>query len=137
MDILQSMFARCGIAQVTHKKRSPLPASFTGTGRRSSIRDSTILGSYDGDALEYLSNGILAFCPLTEHIFLTSGSIQIDAGYTGTLLSTVVLLFHHQVKLVQSIMSGAVLPLVIFLWFQQANHRHTTLMLQLFHCCKL
>ena len=86
-----------------------------------------------GDALEYLRDGILAHCFLTKHILLSSRSLQVDTSHASTLLSAIVLLLHHQVKLVQPITACAVFLFVITLWFQQANHRHATLMLQLFH----
>ena len=85
------------------------------------------------DMLEHLCDGILALSTLTEHILLASWGIEVDTRHTSALLPTVVLLLHHQVELVQAIAPGAVFLFVIRQGLQQANHRHTTFMLQLFH----
>ena len=112
MNVLQTVLARRGITQVSHVQ----------------LADERIIY-----ALEYFGDGILALSPFTEHIFLAGRSIQVYTSNTGSLLPTVVLLLHHQIEFVQSIVAHAVFLLVKAQRLQQANHCHPTLMLQLFH----
>ena len=77
--------------------------------------------------LENFSDGVGAFCPFAVHIFRADGRLHIDAGHAGALLATVVLLFHHQVKLVQTIARHTILIFIIGGRFEQANHRHAAL----------
>ena len=86
-----------------------------------------------GNATEYLGNGILALRLFAEHILGAGLVVQVHAGYTGALLSAVVLFLHHQVQLVKTVGPGTVFLLVVIQRLQQANHRHTALMLQLLH----
>ena len=116
MHVLQPTLACGGIAQMPHIELS---------GKRLI------------DVLEHLCDGILTLSTLTEHIFLTSRGVEVYTGHTSTLLTTVVLLLHHQIELVQPIAPRAVFMFVIRQGLQQANHRHTTFMLQLFHRCRL
>ena len=103
----QSTLARCRIAQVTHQQFA-----------RHLLRHTT----------EYLGNGVLALGLLTEHILRASLVLQTDGGNTGTFLSAVVLLLHHQIQLVEPVGPRTVFLLVVVQRLQQANHRHTTLM---------
>ena len=112
MHELQPVPARSGVTQVPHVQ---LPG-------KSVIH-----------ALEYLGNGILALGPFTKHILLAGRGIQVDTGNAGTLLSTVVLLLHHQIEFVKPVAVCAVLMLIVVRRLQQANHGHATLMPQLFH----
>ena len=52
--------------------------------------------------------------PLPVEVLRTHGSLKLDAGDTCTILSTIVLLLHHQVELIETIASGAVfLPIIL------------------------
>ena len=86
-----------------------------------------------GHATEYLGNGILALRLFAEHVLGSGLVVQVHAGYTGALLSAVVLFLHHQVQLVKTVGPGTVFLLVVIQRLQQANHRHSALMLQLLH----
>ena len=86
-----------------------------------------------GHTTEYLGDGILSLGLLTEHILRARLVLQTNRGDTGTLLSAVVLLLHHQIQLVETIGPRTILFLVVVQRLQQANHRHATLMLQLLH----
>ena len=112
MDILQAFLVGGGITQMSHEQLSVVGVIHT---------------------LENLRNGILSLCPLTKHILLTHRCVKIHTSHTSTFLTTVVLFLHHQVEFVQPIFPRAVFLLVILQRLQQANHRHATLMLQLFH----
>ena len=84
-------------------------------------------------SFENLRDRILALGLLAEHVFLARWRVEVHAGHARTLLTAVVLLLHHQIELVQSVAPRAVLLLVVAQRLQQADHRHTTFMLQLFH----
>ena len=116
VNILQSTLTCGGIAQMPHIELS---------GKRLI------------DMLEHLCDGILALSTFTEHILLASRGVEVDTRHTSALLSTVMLLLHHQIELVQPIAPRAVFLFIIRQGLQQADHRHTTLMLQLFHRCRL
>ena len=131
MHILQAALACCGIAQMAQEQLG------TEDGGRRMGRSAIVGDEASLYTLEDLGDGTLALGTLTEHIFLASRGMQTDTGHASPFLSTVVLFLHHEVELVQPITLRAILCLVIALRLQQANHRHTTLMLQLFHRCKL
>ena len=82
---------------------------------------------------EYLRHGVLTLCTLTKHILMTRLSAQFDTSHTSTLLSTVVLLLHHQIEFVECVHPSTVLLLVILQWLEQSDHCHATLMFQWFH----
>ena len=77
---------------------------------------------------EDFGDGIRAFSTLPEHILRAWHRIQIDTGHACTLLSAVVLFFHHQVELVQPIHPCTIFLLVVGQWFQQSDHCHPTFM---------
>ena len=114
MHILQPVLSRSRIAQVAHIQLPVAPSAHL-------------------YRLEHLGDGILALSPFAMHIFFTHRSIHVDAGDTRTLLTAIVLFLHHQIELVQSVAACAVLLHIIVHRLQQANHRHATFMLQLFH----
>ena len=116
MHILQATLTCGGIAQMTHIE---LPSKRL------------------VNMLEHLCDGILALSTFTEHILLASWGVEVDTRHASALLPTVMLLLHHQVELVQPIAPSAVFLFVIRQGLQQADHRHTTFMLQLFHRCRL
>ena len=82
---------------------------------------------------EDFGHGVLALRTLTKHILMSWLSALFDTSHTSTLLSTVVLLLHHQIELVECVHPGAVLLLVILQWLEQSDHCHATLMFQWFH----
>ena len=51
--------------------------------------------------------------PVTGNELLTGLKIKIDTGHTGSILATVMLLLHQQVKLVQTVFPGTVFVLII------------------------
>ena len=130
MHILQSALPCGGIAQMAHKKGCTFPAS-AGHSRLRIGSSLLLVGLWEYS--EHFRNGVLALSPFTKHIFLASRGVEVDASHSGTLLTAVVLFLHHQVELVQPIAPGSVFLLVITQWLQQANHRHSALMFQLFH----
>ena len=83
--------------------------------------------------VEDLCDGILAFSLLAKHILHTWFVVQAHRCDTSTLLTTVVLLLHHQVELVETIGPRAVFLLVIVQGLQQTDHRYAAFMFQLFH----
>ena len=54
-------------------------------------------------------------------------------GHTRALLTTIVLLLHHQVKLVQPVPPCSVFLFIVAQRLQQTDHCHSTLMLKLLH----
>ena len=59
--------------------------------------------------------------------------MEIGAGDTRTLLSSVVLFLHQEVELIETIGRGAVLLLIVAEGLQEANHCNATFMLERFH----
>ena len=82
---------------------------------------------------EDFGHGVLALRTLTKHILMSWLSAQFDTSHTSTLLSTVVLLLHHQIEFVECVHPSTVLLLVILQWLEQSDHCHATLMFQWFH----
>ena len=85
------------------------------------------------DAGEDFRNRILSFGTLTEHVFIARLSVELDTGNTRSFLTTVMLFLHHQIEFVKSIQLRAVFVLVIVKRLQQAYHRHTAFVFELFH----
>ena len=82
---------------------------------------------------EYLGNGVGTFRTFTEHVFGTRLGVKVDACHSGSFLSTVMLLLHHKVELVQPIHPCSVLLLVVFQWLEKSHHRNSAFMFQWFH----
>ena len=97
MDEGESTLARSGIAKMSHEEFSR----------------KVIMG-----ARENLRDGILALCLFTKHIFLSWHSFEVDGSDARSLLSSVVLLLHHQIELVQSVVACTIFLLIILNWFQ-------------------
>ena len=112
MHELQSALARGRVAEVSHVEMAQE-------------------GAVNG--LEHLGDRVLAHRPLAEHVLLAHRRVQVDATHARAFLAAVVLLFHQQVELVQGVPFRAVFLFIIRQRFQQADHRHATLMLQRFH----
>ena len=126
MHIPESPLARGRVAQVSHVEFAHV--------RYRSIR-------FVSDGMRYLvihrlkdlGDGILALRLLAVHVFMPRSLVQFHAGHSGTFLSPVVLLLHHQVQLLQGVVLRAVFLLIVFQWLEQANHGYATFMFQLFH----
>ena len=131
MDVGEPALSGGGVAEVTHVELSG-EVGMEGLGGRGGEFLLVLI-----DSPEYLGDGILPLGFLAEHVFLTSRGIEVDASHAGSLLPAVVLFLHEEVELVQAVAPRAVLLLVIVKWLEEANHRHATFMLQLFHRCKL
>ena len=72
-----------------------------------------------------------------EHEFFARRGLHFHAGQPRTFLSSVVLLFHQQVQLVQAIHPCTVFFLVVAERFEQAYHGDATFMFERFHLlCK-
>ena len=82
---------------------------------------------------EDFGHGVLTLRTLTKHILMSWLSTQFDTSHTSTLLSTVVLLLHHQIEFVECVHPSTILLLVILQWLEQSDHCYTTLMFQWFH----
>ena len=63
--------------------------------------------------------------------------MELYDSQTGTFLATVVLLLHQEIELIEAIHPGAVLLLIVGKGLTKANHRHTTFVLERFHCMKV
>ena len=107
-------------------------AAFAG-GRIAQMAHQQLAGHLLGHPGKNLRDGILALRLFAEHVFRARLPLQAHRSDAGPLLPAVVLLLHHQVELVEAILPRAVLFFVIFQRFQQADHRHTAFVLQLFH----
>ena len=83
--------------------------------------------------LKYLGDGTGTQCPLTEHILLTRIYFQFHTRQTGTFLTTVMLLFHQQIELIQPVHPRSVLLFIVLQRFKQTYHGNATFMFQLFH----
>ena len=92
VNVLQSFFPRGRIAQMPHVE----------------LASKGLV-----DTFENLRYRILTFRPFTKHIFLAHGSIQIDTCRASAFLTTVMLLLHHQIELIQRITPRAVFMLII------------------------
>ena len=116
MHILQSALACRRIAQMAHVKLASHLLRY---------------------ARENLRDGIFALGLFTEHILRARLLRQTDGSNTGSLLSAIVLFLHHQVEFIETVAPRTVFLLVVAQRLQQADHRHTALMLQMFHRCRL
>jgi hypothetical protein len=65
------------------------------------------------DLPEQVGNGLIGIAPYAVQERVTRFGVQFDAGNTGAILPAVVLLFHQQVQLIQSIQYGVMLLLVV------------------------
>ena len=126
--IFKSAFACCGVAQVTHVELSQESGLFFRF---------VVVGAVElvGDGGENLCDGFSAFGFLAEHILRTRFAFEADASHAGAFLTTVVLFLHHEIQFVESVSLRAILLLVVFKRFQQANHRYATFMFEGFHVC--
>ena len=82
---------------------------------------------------EDFGDGVFAFGPFAEHIFVAGLGTKLHASHAGAFLSAVVLFLHHQIELVQPIHPGAVFLLIIIERFEQSDHCHAAFMFQGLH----
>ena len=73
------------------------------------------------------------FGALAEEIFVTRSRVELDDSEPSTFLTTVVLLLHKEIELIEAIHPGAILLLVVGEGLTQADHRHATFVLEGFH----
>ena len=78
---------------------------------------------------EYLGYSSGSQSSLSKHIFFSGICLKLDTRQTRGFLTTVMLFFHQQIQLVKPVHPRTILFLIIFKWFQQANHRYSTFML--------
>ena len=89
------------------------------------------------DSIEYFLDRRSSLGTRTEEEFITWGGVELDDSQTSTFLTTVVLLLHQEIELIEAIHPGAVLLLIVGQGLTQANHRHATFVLEGFHCMKV
>ena len=77
---------------------------------------------------EYFGNGTRTESTFTEHVFLARIGLQLHTRQPRGFLSSVVLLFHQQIELVQPVHPGTIFFLIIFQRLQQPNHCDTAFM---------
>ena len=132
VHILDATLSGGAVAQMSHVEFACERQFFLGKLSISKLLGSQVLEV--GVCLaEDFGHGILALRTLTKHILMSRLSAQFDTSHTSTLLSTVVLLLHHQIELVECVHPGAVLLLVILQWLEQSDHCYATFMFQWFH----
>ena len=104
-------------------------------GRQVLVCDALFLGLLDRmmHMSKNLGDGILSFRTFSVHIFRARLGAHLAASQSRTLLSTVVLFLHHEIKLVESVAPRAIFFLKIGKRLQQPDQSHATLMLQFFH----
>ena len=99
------------------------------------LRREVCIGSVD--SIEYFLDRRSSLGTCTEEKFITWCGVELDDSQTGTFLTTVVLLLHQEIELIEAIHPGAVLLLIVGQGLTQANHRHATFVLEGFHCMKV
>ena len=70
---------------------------------------------------------------LTIDVFTSGLHIEFDTAHTRGLLTTVVLLLHQQIELVEPVSVCTIFFVVVAKRLQKPYHCHTTFMLNLFH----
>lgn len=88
-------------------------------------------GNRPVDSRKNILNSPRSFRPLPEDIFFARTGIQLYRSHSGSFLSTVVLFFHQQVKLIHPPKNISVFFPVVFQRFQQPHHGNPTFM---FNC---
>lgn len=125
MDKRNAAASRGGVPEVTH-------INLTGKGKTAAcqIGVGQILRGIGGQSfmhsVENLADGSGAFGSFAEHKLLAGGGVELDAGESGPLLTSVVLLLHHEIELVEAIHPGAIFVLKITQGLAQPNHGHAT-----------
>ena len=82
--------------------------------------------------LEQIIQVIGRIAALAADIARARVGIQLDCSNAGAILTTIALFLHQEAKFVQSIQDSTVFFLVIFNRLEEANHRQSTLMFDLF-----
>ncbi len=127
MHIFQTALASGGIAQVAH-------VELTCEGHFLIIEVGVVATIFAG--LHYLlagrahdfGDGIGTLGALAEHVLVAGLCVQFHRRHACAFLSTVVLLLHHEIEFVETVHPGAIFLLVVAQGLQQANHRHTTIL---------
>ena len=128
VDMRESALACGGVAEMSHQDLSILPASSPFR-----LPLGALAGVGGGDGLENFVDGTASKGTFAEHIFLAWLCLEIGAGDARSFLSSIVLLLHEEIELVESVGSGSVFFLVVTDGFEQANHRHATFMFERLH----
>ena len=132
VNILDATLSGGTVSQVTHVKFASERQFLLGKLGVGKLLRSQVL-EVGIRLAEDFGHGVLALGTLTEHILMSWLTAEFHTSHTSTLLSTVVLLLHHQIEFVECVHPSAVLLLVILQWLQQSDHCHATFMLQWFH----
>ena len=127
-----AFLAGCGITQVPHIQ---FAGEWKFTPGKIRVREPVPAGVlqfllHDG---KNFSDSPRSQRTFAEHVFLARRNVQLHASQPRAFLSSVVLFFHQQVKLVQPEHPRAIFLRIVFQRLQQAYHRDPALMLQLFH----
>ena len=113
MHVGNARLPRRAIPQMSH-------VEFTGERKTglSMVHVCQLLCTHAGIVLMYLSedfgDGVRAFSPFAEHVFMSGLRIKLDTRHACAFLPPVVLFFHHQIELIQAIHPCAVLLLIVF-----------------------
>src|SRR5690606_6191718 len=59
-----------------------------------------------------LRDSALTYCTITADIAVPRLHVKLDGGYTSTVLPSVMLLLHQQIKFIQPVKRGAILFLI-------------------------
>ena len=128
----QATLARRAIAQVSHEAGASEGQVALGIGCIGELLCGDVSeGGVDG--VEDLLDGGGTFGALAEEIFVTRSRVELDDSEPSTFLTTVVLLLHEEIELIEAIHPGAILLLVVGEGLTQADHRHATFVLEGFH----
>ena len=95
---------------------------------------SRAVGDCLSDVGEDAADGVAALSPFAEDVFCAGGGVKLDAAYACAFLSTVVLLLHYEVELVETVEFRTILFPVISQGLQKADHSDSAFMLYQFHC---
>ena len=95
------------------------------------VRDCLVDGVMYG--IEDLRDSARAESSLPIEVLRSHRGLKLDAGDTRPILSTIVLLLHHQVELIETIASGAIFLPIILERLPESDKDHSTLVLKLLH----
>ena len=132
VHIGQTALARGAIAEVPHEAGACEGEIALGIGYVAEAIG-RCMGELGMDGIEDLLYGGGAFGTLTEEILITRSTVELDDSQPSTFLSTVMLLLHQEVELVEPIHPRTILLLVVAEGLTQADHSHATFMLEGFH----
>ena len=84
------------------------------------------------DLRENIPNRIRINGAMTENILLSGRHVHFYPNHTRSILSAVVLLFHHQIEFIDPVLPGSVLQSVVFKWLTKPDQGNSTLVFDLF-----